>query len=131
MKKLAILACVMTVSTGFAMAQQTISIPFFADTNGIAAFVGLQNTGTASITVTTSYLDATGGNGATGGTLTLAAGESISFQPYTTGNSTPNRPDPAPYGFGSITFATSGGTAAGRYVQIAANGSFAHNLEIN
>lgn len=134
MKKFAILACLMTVTTGLAIAQQTVSIPFFADSSTAQrAFVGLQNTGATSIVVTVTYLDANGANGEAGGTFGLVAGQSISYQPSQTtgGEVQPGGLADATYAFGSVKMVTSGGTVAGRYVQLDSAGSFAHNLEIN
>ena len=131
MKKLAILACVMTVSAGFAMAQQTVSIPFFADGGSFAAFVGLQNTSAGTIGVTVSYLDATGSNAESGGTFSLAPGESVSFRPSTAGGGEVQKhATDASYDFGSISMGTDGGTVAGRYVQVDGNGAFAHNVAV-
>jgi hypothetical protein len=130
MKKLALLACVMTITTGMAVAQQTVSIPFFADTNGVQSFVGIQNTGSASVVVALTYNTTAGTT--SGGTFGLAPNESVSFRPFaTTGDEVQKHATESPVGFGSITMATDGGTVAGRYVQISAGGSFAYNVEIN
>jgi hypothetical protein len=132
MKKFAILACIMTVSVGAAMAQQTVSIPFFADSGATQAFVGIQNVGSTSVIVTANYLDTAGANAETGGTTTLAPGQSLSFRPATasSGEVQGNLSD-ASYSFGSIALTTDGGSVAGRYVQISGSGSFAHNVELN
>ncbi len=132
MKKLSLLACLMTVTTGFALAQQTVSIPFFADNASSQAFVGLQNTSGGAIVVTATYTNPAGAQSA-GGTFGLAPGLSISYRPNTTSTSEvqPAGLNDAGFAFGSITFTTSGGTVAGRYVQITSGGQFAHNLEIN
>ena len=131
MKKFSLLACLMTVTAGLAVAQSTVSIPFFADSGTTSAFVVLQNTGAGTITITANYLDANGANGEAGGTFNLTAGQSISFRPFATiaGEIQPAGLANASYGFGSITFdIPGGGSVAGRYVQIGTSGSFAHNL---
>lgn len=130
MKKFAILACVMTVSAGLAMAE-TVSIPFFSDTNGNTAFVGLQNVSGGTITGSVTYNLA--GTIEAGGTFTLADGESFSFRPFATaaGEVQPATVIDATVGFGSISITTSGGPVAGRFVQIGGSGSFAHNVEVN
>ena len=71
MKKIVVLACLMTVSAGMAIAQQTISIPFFSDNSSVgrSGFVGLQNTGTTTVAVTATFKDNTGA--ALAGTLAL------------------------------------------------------------
>lgn len=131
MKKFAILACIMTVSVGAAMAQQTVSIPFFADSGSTTAFVGIQNTGTTSVVVTATYLDTNGANAESGGTTTLVPGQSLSFRPATAiGGEVQGSLTDASYSFGSITLSTDGGTVAGRYVQISGAGAFAHNVQI-
>jgi len=135
MKKIVVLACLMTVSAGMAIAQQTISIPFFSDNSSVgrSGFVGLQNTGTTTVAVTATFKDNTGGALAgTGGTFNLTAGQSISFRPNTNiggGEVQPSGLTDAGVNNGSLQFNSDGGSLAGRYVQIDSGGSFAHNLE--
>lgn len=137
MKKFTLLMCMMTICVGTAFSETTVSIPFFADeVNGIRAFVGLQNVGEDSITITASYLNASGAGAASGGTFTLAPGASISYRPAFAGGGEVQAAGlldaPAGYGgLGSITFLIPGGAkVAGRYIQFSSNGTvFGHNLE--
>jgi len=137
MKKVIVLACLMTVTAGMAIAQQTISIPFFSDNSnaGRSGFIGLQNTGTTTITVTAIFKNNTGGALAgTGGSFQLTAGQSISFRPNTAAGAGEVQPSgivDAGVNNGSAQFTSSGGSIAGRYVQIDGSGAFAHNLESN
>ena len=132
MKKLSLLACLMTVTTGLAMAT-TVSIPFFSDNGTVrSCFVGLQNTDTVAQSITVIYLDK---NGLTEnrGTFTLQPNQSISYRPNTAVGGAEVQPAGLPdagYKNGSITFESTG-SLAGRFVQIDSQGSFAHNLEVN
>ena len=151
MKKLFIGACVMALSTGYAIAQETISVPFVADNNstGQATYVGLQNTSSATtIIVTIEYLNINGDNDAgdygvtgtpdSGGTVQLVPGQSISFRPNIDDPTEVQGPFqigmPASYnGFGSLKMTSDTGTniTAGRVVTYAPEGAFAHNVRIN
>ena len=149
MKKLFMLACVMAVTTGFAIAQETISIPFVADNdaNGQSSYVGLQNIGAATIIVNVEYLDIDGNNDAgdyngtnpdSGGSFSLAPGQSVSFRPAvddaTEVEGAFQVSMPVSYnGYGSVVMKSVSGTnsVAGRVVTFAPQGAFAHNVEIN
>ncbi len=150
MKKFLMFAGVMAVSAGFAIAQETISIPFVADNNstGQATYVGLQNISAGTtVIVTVEYLNINGDNDAgdyavtgipdSGGTVQLVPGQSISFRPAVDDATEVEGPFqvsmPASYnGFGSLTMTTNTGTdaVAGRVVTYAPEGAFAHNVEI-
>ena len=134
MKKFTLLACLMTVSAGLAVAQSVISVPFFADNANVRqGYVGIQNVGSSAIVVTASYLDSNGANAAAGGTFTLTSGQSISYRPATNAGTAEVQPAgllDAPYGNGSIAFdIPGGGLVSGRYISLEGNGSaFSHNL---
>ena len=131
MKKLSLLACLLTVSAGMAFAQVTANVPFFSDGSGNQAFIGLQNTGASSIVVTASYLNVSGAGAASGGTFTLAPNQSVSYRPFTVSGAEVQAAGllDAPYAFGSARFTAPGGSnLQGRYVQIGASGAFAHGI---
>jgi len=134
MKKIVVLACLMTVSAGMGIAQQTL-VTLFSDnwSAGITGFIGLQNTGTTTITVTATFKDKTGGLlPGTGGSFTLTPGQTISFRPNTdagAGEVQPSGLIDAGVNNGSLQFNSNGGSMTGRYVQIDGGESFVHNLE--
>jgi hypothetical protein len=132
MKKLAILACVMTVSAGMAFAE-VVSIPFFSDTNGNSCFVGLQNVSGGTITGSVTYILDNGATIENGGTFSLGNNESFSFRPFVTSGAEvqPATVANASVGFGAISITTSGGPVAGRFVQFGAGGAFGHNVAVN
>lgn len=132
MKKLAILACVMTVSAGMAFAE-VVSIPFFSDTNGNTSFVGLQNVSGGTITGTVTYILNNGATTEVGGTFSLGNNQSFSFRPFVTSGDEvqPAGVANSSVGFGAISITTSGGPVAGRFVQWGAAGAFAHNVAVN
>ena len=93
MKKLAIVATIMALGTGAALAA-SLNVPFFLDSTppnlffppqqDVMFFVGLKNTSAGTITVTVAYQNDTGGDttGAGSTTFSLDPGESISFRPH-------------------------------------------------
>lgn len=93
MKKLVVIATVMVIGTGAALAA-SLNVPFFLDnapadglfppTTNTKFFIGLKNTTGGAIVITIAYQDASGADqtGITGNTtFSLGAGESISYRP--------------------------------------------------
>lgn len=134
MKKIVVLACLLTVSAGMTIAQQTL-VTNFSDnwSAGIAGFIGLQNTGTTTVRVTATFKDNVGGVlPGTGGTFILTAGQSISFRPNTNAGAGEVQPDgllDAGVNNGSLQFNSDAGSLTGRYVQIDGGRSFVRNIE--
>lgn len=138
MKKFSILAAMMVVMAGVALAS-TLNVPFFLDTSTdnaskVAGFIGVKNATNAPQTVTVIYTAVNSSNTPEDQTVTffLGANEAVSFTPRTTNPAEDTAASAVPnmtiVGPGTVTavniagsakiIGSSAGSVVGRYSQI-------------